>query len=79
MKTIEQNIIERLQTVTSNSIIGKSIQRFCEDFIVLKDIPVIVKQLKDQIKDNEPVMLMVLKTAENLLFFKNLKLKTCYS
>ena len=71
--SIEVEIIQRLRMVTSNSVaIGRPIQEFCKCERTVEEILEMGKQIKDQIKDNEPMMIMII-GAENVVYFKNLK------
>jgi hypothetical protein len=70
MATIEQQIKSRLLRLTSNSIIVKSIKdQLAKEAIDYKKL---VKQIKDQIRDNSPMMIVQI-GADNVVFFKNLK------
>lgn len=70
MATIEQQIKSRLSRLTSNSIIVKSIKdQLAKEAIDYKKL---VKQIKDQIRDNSPMMIVQI-GADNVKFFKDLK------
>ena len=70
MATIEEQIKSRLSVLTSNSLIVRPIKaELAKDVIDFKKL---VKQIKDQIKDNSPMMIVQI-GAENVKFFKDLK------
>ena len=72
LNSFKQDILDRLSVVTSKSLIGLQIQEFCKDVRETKEVLEMVNQIKDQIKDKEPVMNVIL-GADNVVFFKNLK------
>ena len=69
--SIQDEILERLEAVTSNSLIGVTIKSFCRHAGRYHLIPEMVKTIKDQIKDNEPSMVVIM-GAESVQFFKHL-------
>ena len=72
LNSLKQEILDRLSVVKSKSLIGLQIQEFCKEVRDTKEVIEMVNQIKYQIRDNSPMMIVQI-GADNVVFFKNLK------